>query len=746
MSTKTAYVYTIVLAVGCAGCRTSPQATEAKFLKRGQALIAQKEYPRAILEFRNAVSAMPKDAEPHYQLGLAYLASGDPASAAGSFERATALNPKHSGAQLKLAELMTTARDPKYIQEAVSRLQGAFGDSPDNPEASDTLALAEWKLGKPEDAIQHLQEAMKKFPTHLQSAVALAQMKLSAKDWSGAEQVLKKAVADAPQSSPAETALGDLYLFLRQPASAESELKRAVQLDPKNGGALLSLGFIQIAAKRMDEAEQTYKQLAALPDKAFKPLHAIYLYQFGKREAALAEFEKLAKSDPNDRSAQTRLVMAYFGTNRVSDADAVLAGALKRNPKDTDALLQRAELRLRSGKPDEAERAAREVLHFRPDSATAHFVLAEADRAKGLQNTQRQELQQALRLTPAMLPARLALVTSFLNAQQPKAALEVIDAAPEAQKKQLAWTIARNWALLSLGNTQEARVGIEQALQADRPLSAIYQNAVLLFMQRDYAGACAYLEELLKRGVTDVQVVQLFMEAYAAHHELGKGVDRLQQLVATHPASAPLEHLLGQWYNRVGNSAGARTAFEKAKAADPKFAAADLSLAEMDIAEGRNSAALEKLRPVVAADAKNVSALLLSARAEEGAGARSAVVVSYRKVLSIDPSNLIALNNLAYVLAADNPDEALPFAQHAAEMAPDNPTVQDTLGWIYYRKGLYSMAVRYLKTAVDKDATPQRQFHLGMSYLKVGNQAEGQKIVRDALHKDPSLVKTEQGW
>jgi predicted Zn-dependent protease len=79
-------------------------------------------------------------------------------------------------------------------------------------------------------------------------------------------------------------------------------------------------------------------------------------------------------------------------------------------------------------------------------------------------------------------------------------------------------------------------------------------------------------------------------------------------------------------------------------------------------------------------------------------------------------------------------------------MAPDSPYVQDTLGWIYYRKGLYSMAVRSLKTAVDKEATPLRQFHLGMSYLKVGDQATGQKIVTEALKKDPTLAKTEQGW
>src|SRR5262249_38691672 len=101
-------------------------------------------------------------------------------------------------------------------------------------------------------------------------------------------------------------------------------------------------------------------------------------------------------------------------------------------------------------------------------------------------------------------------------------------------------------------------------------------------------------------------------------HELAKGVERLREFVATRPDSAPLEHLPGQWYKRAGDSAGARTAFEKAKASDPKYVAADLSLAEMDITDGRNSVALDGLRPVIAGNGGNVSALLMSARAQEG--------------------------------------------------------------------------------------------------------------------------------
>ena len=93
-----------------AGCSRSPQEKEARFLKRGQAFLAKKDYARATLEFRNAANAMPRDAEPYYQAGLVYLETGDVASAVRAFQKATTLDPKHAGAQLKLSSLMMTSQ------------------------------------------------------------------------------------------------------------------------------------------------------------------------------------------------------------------------------------------------------------------------------------------------------------------------------------------------------------------------------------------------------------------------------------------------------------------------------------------------------------------------------------------------------------------------------------------------------------------------------------------------------------
>ena len=121
-------------------------------------------------------------------------------------------------------------------------------------------------------------------------------------------------------------------------------------------------------------------------------------------------------------------------------------------------------------------------------------------------------------------------------------------------------------------------------------------------------------------------------------------------------------------------------------------------------------------------------------------------VAQYRAVLDFDSRNLLALNNLAYTLALEDPDEALKYAQQAGEIRPDSAAVQDTLGWIYYRKGIYSTATGYLKRAVAKEPTARRQFHLGMAYIKAGDRDLGQKTLAAALQKDPNLPKTEQGW
>src|SRR5262249_49519255 len=152
----------------------------------------------------------------------------------------------------------------------------------------------------------------------------------------------------------------------------------------------------------------------------------------------------------------------------------------------------------------------------------------------------------------------------------------------------------------------------------------VYQYAVLQYLDHEYATARASLEELLKRNVADLRVVQLLMETYSAQKEIPQGVARLKELAAANPKSPQLQQLLGQWSARNGDKDAARKAFESAKANDAKYTPADLSLADLDVREGRNAAAIERLNAVLAVNPRNVGALLLLAGAQEGAGAHAA--------------------------------------------------------------------------------------------------------------------------
>jgi len=46
---------------------------------------------------------------------------------------------------------------------------------------------------------------------------------------------------------------------------------------------------------------------------------------------------------------------------------------------------------------------------------------------------------------------------------------------------------------------------------------------------------------------------------------------------------------------------------------------------------------------------------------------------------------------------------ALQLAQRAKEVAPDDPSISDTLGWILYKRGIYQRALGLLKESAEAD-------------------------------------------
>ena len=85
------------------------------------------------------------------------------------------------------------------------------------------------------------------------------------------------------------------------------------------------------------------------------------------------------------------------------------------------------------------------------------------------------------------------------------------------------------------------------------------------------------------------------------------------------------------------------------------------------------------------------------------------------------------------------------MAQTAKEVAPDDPHVSDTLGWILYHRGVYQRALTLLKESAAKlPESPEVQYHVGMASLKAGDkEAAKQSLAVAAAARTTFVGKAE---
>jgi tetratricopeptide (TPR) repeat protein len=738
-------VLLVGIALVVAGCNQSPEAKSLKHIEMGKELLRKNDPKRAVIEFRNALQATPKDPEVFYQLGLAYLASGDTQKGLAAIRKAIELDPKHSGARLRLAELMASTHNPDILKDAQQRLRALLQEDQNDPRALHALALTELKLGESGSAIEHLQEAFAAAPQELTVAVTLAAAELKVDNPKGAEKVLKQACANAPRSADAAVLLGRFYAAQKRPVEAAQQFEHALSLDPNAGAALLNLAMLQIDTGQKHAAELSLKRLSGFPDKAYKPAYATFLLQEGRYDEAIREFEKLAKLDPKDRTARTRLVMAYRASNRPAEAEQLLSRALKENPNDRDALLQRGELELASRQYGRAEVDLNQVLHIEPSSPEIHYVLARLHQARGENLTYQQELSKALELNPYLLPVRLELAQALTGNKGAQAALDLLDRTPPSQKLRTEVLVQRNWALWALENLKEMRKGIDSGLAQQRTPDLLIQDGIWKLRAGDSTGARTAIEEALKLDPTDIRAMKVLGQTYVAQKNAPMAMQKVKEYAAQQPRSAPVQSFLGTLLVAQGDRAGARAAFEAAKTADPNSDRGILSLTQLDILDGKVDSAQQRLQGLVAADDNNTLAHLWLGNVYATKRDYKAAEQQFRAVIGSDPNNPHALNNLAYLLADhDNQTtEALTYAQKAKELAPDKREYADTLGWIFYLRGLYSSAVSELERATAGHTDAVAEYHLAMAYAKAGEKERSQQVLQAVLKQNPMLPEAK---
>jgi tetratricopeptide (TPR) repeat protein len=726
----TAAMVVVLAGLGAAGCKGTPEQRAARHLKKGRAAAAKLDFNSALIHFKSAARYQPKSAEAHYQVGVARLATGDTTGAISAIRHAHELDPKHLGALIRMAEIMAISGDQGELTASVDLARRALSARPSSAEALNVLAYAEARLNRTGDAERHLLQAMQAAPADLQADITLAHLKFTQGDLGGSARVLENAAARVPSARLPLILLARIASETGRHEDALRYMGKALALASGDVELTAQLGILYMRLGRMGEAEQTFKRLSTSADPRVRPMYGLFLYQSGKVDAAMAEFERLARG--GDSTSHARLVEASLATGKVERATQLVAEALRKDPEDWDARLTKVRLLLREGLHAEAESLLAASAHQRPDSADVHYLLGWVYRMRGSGERYRQELDEALRRKPGFIAARLELAQALIAANAGAPALEVLDRASPEDRSTIAYITTRIRACIAAGRIAEARQALAAIPGAARNLEALTLQTVVHLQAREFAKARAAAEEAVRLAPDQLSSLELLAVSHAAESDRDGAVRRLAIETETRPDSAEARFTLGRWLVAAGRNEDARAAFESSLKARPAYVPATVELARLLARSRQFGAARQVLESALAAhaDAPAVRTVLAGILTEQGE--TEGAIEQYRATLRGDMSNWVALNNLAHLLAErrESLDEAFQYASHAYALQPGDPVIAGTLGWIQHLRGQHDDAIRMLETAAQGTPTTRVQYHLAMAYLKVGRQKSGVDMLR----------------
>lgn len=109
-----------------------------------------------------------------------------------------------------------------------------------------------------------------------------------------------------------------------------------------------------------------------------------------------------------------------------------------------------------------------------------------------------------------------------------------------------------------------------------------------------------------------------------------------------------------------------------------------------------------------------------------------------REVIALKPDHQHAYNALGYSLADRGVrlPEARALVQKALDLAPGDPFITDSLGWIEFRLGNRAEALRLLKQAWATRPDTEIGAHLGEVLWVAGERDEARRVWRDARTRD----------
>ncbi len=744
---------------------------------KANALLLNGQLKEAALTAQLAIQKAPDNVDAINALASVYHAQNDLFSALKEYDKVIGIDPDNLDAR--------TARAGIYIDvhkndQAASDLQYLRKIYPSDAKSAYLNAIILDQNNQKDSARKELETAAavldgikpEILEQHSPSLMLAGLVNFSLGRFQKATTYLKKYIALFPRHPGPYKLLASIMLEHDQSGQVIELLEPGLKYAGNDYKFLLLLSTAYMQNGQRDKANAMLQRASSLKennDNIHTELGMSRL-MLGQEDLAIKEFESAVKANPEDTAAGIKLALMYIKRGEAKKALNVAEAMHKHEPKNLTLLNLLGSAQATAGQKEKARISFENAISLDPEAITAYINLSKLDLADKKFNEVEQRLlmlnqkfpkdislmvdlaqlysvqqnypealmwlNKAKELNAKSLPVILATVDNHLKSGKYPEALRVANEGLEIfpNNFQLLDALARSYT--ATGNKEKA-TATYQGMVRDAGFNEkrLFEIARQQTALEDYRGAIKSLKIAVQANPEFLPARIALTELQLYHGEKIFALNEAQSIIEQFPDKSIGNRLLGDIDNYDKKYAQAAAYYQIAFDKEPD---SDILMRlYMALTKANEQAkAFQLLEQWVGkhpADSLPVQAL-----AEEylKSGELEKAKKYYEIVLRDNKNQPNILNNLANIYWMTGDAKALIYAEQAQQMAPDLPTVNDTLGWILVNKGQPERGLEFLRNAHSLSSQdPEIRYHIAVALDKL-NRSDEAKSELEQLFKE----------
>jgi putative PEP-CTERM system TPR-repeat lipoprotein len=676
----------------------SPDLFEGWMLK-GDIAGSRLQLDDAIAAYSKVLELRPNMLSAHLKIATMQIQQGNTKDATVHVDAMKKIAPKHPDT-LYLQALLAF-REKNYVA-AREAIQLQLSAAPDNLPGLTLDGSIEYQLGSYAQAEASLQKALRKSPKQRAARLMLVSTYLRQHQPSKALDALKPLLDDEGNTNADVLALaGEAYMQGGNTKEAERAFAKAAALKPDDVSKRTALALTHLSSGEGDRGFRELEEAAAADPGIRADLALIAENTRAKKyDSALKAIAALEKKQPGKALPHNLRGAVYGAKGDIAAARQSFERALAIDPTDFGAAASLARLDLADKKPDDARKRFETVLAKDPKSVRSLLALAELRaRTGGTTDEIAALIGKAVSADPTAVMPRLVLINHYLRSKEPKSAVAAAQDALAAMPDRPELLEAAGEAQMAAGDTNQAIAAFTKLsqLRPDAPEPYV-RIAAAQMAAKDPDGAVQSLKKALALRPDLVTAQRAMIKASL---DAGRDADALamaREVQKQRPKESMGYLLEGDVHVSKGAWPAAIAAYRNGL---KNAGTADLAV-RLD-ASLRASGSVPEAEKGMAAwlrdhpKDREIRAYL----AETALGKKDfpGAAAQYRAMLEIQADDPMVLNNLAYVMGQLKDPKALEYAEKANKLAPNNPSILDTLGTLLVERGDVKRGVDVMQQA-----------------------------------------------